>query len=147
MAYQWGINYYKTPAEEAGKVFKELEESVGLTARNLVDASRPEEAPLHKEFEWNDDIAAEKYREDQARKMIQALKIIVDDVDAAPVRAFVNIGEPTYEDIHIVISDDDKRQRLFASAMRELNMFRHKYSALEVFDALFREIDRLEKEI
>lgn len=146
MAYQWGTYYYKTPAEEAGKVFKELEESVGLTAKTLVNASRPEEAPLHKEFEWNDDIAAEKYREDQARRMIQALKIVVDDVDVAPVRAFVNIGEPTYEDIHIVISDEDKRQRLFASAMRELNIFKHKYAALEEFDALFREIDRLAKE-
>lgn len=28
----------------------------------ILDAAYPEESPLHKLFEWNDEIAAEQYR-------------------------------------------------------------------------------------
>ena len=52
MTYKWkpnsriGIN-----AETAGAVMDGLEQRGALTAKNLVDESRPAEAPLHDEFE------------------------------------------------------------------------------------------------
>ena len=50
----------KAPAEVTGRVFEELANSEGgLSPRTLVDASRDENAPLHNEFEWRDDVAAE----------------------------------------------------------------------------------------
>ena len=50
----------KAPAEVTGRVFEALANSEsGLSPRTLVDASRDVNAPLHNEFEWRDDVAAE----------------------------------------------------------------------------------------
>ena len=56
---------YSVPAQFAYDTIHDLYQQGKTTAKDLVDASRPEEAPLHKLFEWNDSIAAEKYREEQ----------------------------------------------------------------------------------
>ena len=53
-AYEWSVDIYGIDANEAGKVMEGLEKTVGLTKKSLVDASRPEDAPLHKAFEWDD---------------------------------------------------------------------------------------------
>jgi hypothetical protein len=80
MVYEWKVNgIYKTDANVAGKVLEELNNTIGLTNENLVNASRPEDAPLHNEFEWDDTIAAEKYRNVQAGKMINLLAVRIEE--------------------------------------------------------------------
>lgn len=67
MVYEWKeAAQIKADAQKAGEMLENLEKTVGLTPKNLVEASRDESAPLHNEFEWNDTKAAEKYRETQA---------------------------------------------------------------------------------
>ena len=59
MVYQWKEGArISFPAQIAGRVCAALEEQNALTAQRLVDESRPEDAPLHAAFEWNDTIAA-----------------------------------------------------------------------------------------
>ncbi len=147
MTYEWKTGYYKASADVAGSVCKELENTVGLTAKNLVDASRPEDAPLHKEFEWRDDIAAEKFREQQARVLISNLVVITEE--AAPVRAYISINSAgqSYESIEVVLKDEDKRMQMFARALNELDCFRKKYASLKEFSGIFAEIDKLHKEV
>ena len=48
----------KADAQKTGELFEKLQNTVGLTARNVVDVSRAEDSLLHNEFEWRDDIAA-----------------------------------------------------------------------------------------
>ena len=73
---------HKVSAELAGQVCQSLSDSPeGLTAKRLVDVSRDESAPLHAEFEWDDSVAGEKYREEQARKIIQHLIIVRSDIE------------------------------------------------------------------
>lgn len=143
MIYEWKTIKYKTGADVAGAVFEELEQTVGLTPKSLVDASRAEDAPLHNEFEWRDDVAAEKYREQQARVMICNLSVKVEG--AEPVRAFVSLTteERKYESIGIVLADKSKKEQLFKIAMAELNSFKKKYADIKAFARLFNEIDRL----
>ena len=50
-------------ANIAGAMCEQLENSIGLTPKNLLDANRDEKAPLHNCFEWDDTEAAERYRE------------------------------------------------------------------------------------
>ena len=55
MVYKWkDAARIKSDAQTAGEICEKLEKNGGLTAKRLVDESRPEDAPLHKEFEWND---------------------------------------------------------------------------------------------
>lgn len=150
-AYEWKGYKYRTDANEAGRVMEELERTVGLTTKNLVDASRPEDAPLHKDFEWDDAIAGEKYREVQAGKMITSLKIVLKQEEAKPTRGFVTLeyapGKPgNYESVENVLLVEEKRNRLLTLAIRELQAFRRKYIALSELSELFDLIDKLERE-
>lgn len=131
----------KADAQTAGGVCYELVRTVGLTPHNLVEASREESAPLHPAFEWDDTLAAEKWREQQASHIIRSLTIRVDQSE--PVRAYVSViqsGEP-YEPIRAVITAPDKRARLIEQALAELRAFQSKYATLNELCDLFAAID------
>ena len=137
MAYKWKPGYRsKCSAQVAGEVCADLEKKGELTAENLVDVSRPEDAPLHDAFDWNDQIAAEKWRKEQAGNIIRSIVIVSDSEDSAsqePVRAFFSIipVEPQYESIHAIIRDQDKYADLLKLAMHELQAFYRKYQQLK----------------
>ena len=79
-------------AQVAGEVCEELEQRNGLTPHNLVEVSRPKDAPTHDLFEWDDTVAAEKYREVQARQVIRLIvKVPEKSKSGEPTRAFVSL--------------------------------------------------------
>ena len=56
--------FYHATAEQAHEAFEEIRQRDGkLTPAAVVDSARPEESVLHEDFEWRDDVAAEKYRQ------------------------------------------------------------------------------------
>lgn len=150
MVYQWKTGArYKVAAETAAGVMNELAAQNNLSAKALVDASRPVDAPLHNEFEWDDNVAAEKWREQQGRVMIAMISVIVDDaVQQEPVRAYVHIEEqqPNYEPITLIVKNEDKAEKLFRQALKELVSFRDKYNSLKQFKKLFEDIDELQQQ-
>lgn len=146
MVYKWRTGFYKTSAEVAAEEMNRLAASNNLTAKALVDASRPVDAPLHDEFEWDDSIAAEKWREQEARVMIASITVIADEnAQAEPVRAFFNIepSTPIYEPVQTIVRDSSKSDRLFTQAMEELESFQRKYNSIKEFSKLFLEIDHI----
>ena len=146
MVYEWKIKgLFKTDANTAGAVCEELTNTIGLTNKNLVEVSRAEDAPLHNEFEWRDDVAAERYRETQAAKIISSLTIRIEEVNHEPVRAWFPIAEKTYEDVRTIITSPMKTNALLDTALKELKAFQFKYSMLQELSAVFRAIDELQK--
>ena len=147
MVYQWkSIAGIKADPNVAGKQFEELEHTIGLTPKNVLDANRDESAPLHNEFEWNDSVAAEKYRIDQAGQLIRML-CIKPDTDAknqTPIRAFFVTSEcKSYESINVIIKTEDKYAELKARAYAELQSFQKKYAMISELDTLMTMIDSL----
>jgi hypothetical protein len=57
----------------------DLEQRGRLTPRDLVEAARDPESPLHAVFEWDDDKAADDWRIEQARRLIRSIKVMVDE--------------------------------------------------------------------
>lgn len=49
-----------------------------LTAEMVVEEARPVDAVLHPFFEWDDSVAAELHRQEQARSMIRRVRFVVD---------------------------------------------------------------------
>ncbi len=148
MVYKWRPGYqHKVSAQTAGEVCRALEEEGRLNAASLVEESRPEDAPLHAEFEWDDSVAAEEYRKHQARNVIGSI-IEVISPEVAPTRAFFNIvrREANYESVHVIIGDEDKRKALLDKALAELNSFRTKYSTLLELSKVFDAIDQISLE-
>lgn len=144
-------SHLKVPAEVAAPVLEGLANENRLTAANLVDVSRPEDAPLHPEFEWRDDVAAERWREEQARQIIRCIRVVSEeDPDQAPVRMYVHpvLESPNYEPLHLVLQDQDKRSSLLKAALRDMVSFKAKYKELQelakVMDAVDQTLPMLE---
>ncbi len=136
-------SHIKADPQLAGEMLEHLEAENNLTAKALVDANRAEDAPLHNEFEWNDSIAAEAYRETQARHIINCIEIVREEKE--PVRAFFSISraEPEYRHIDAIMKEEDKRQTLLNLALSELLAFKKKYAQLNELAAVFAAIDEV----
>ncbi len=153
MIYKWKHYYHKTDATVAGEVCEELDKTVGLTPQNLVDASRPEDAPLHREFEWDDTIAAEEYRRVQARHIITNLAVVIEEKKQEPVRAFFSLeygfkkNEGAYESTVRIMSDEEMKARLLEKAKAEMIAFKSKYKMLRELDEVFASIDHTQMTI
>lgn len=143
MTYQWKIPTMPVDAESAGHELERIcqKNNGELLAKDVVEESRPQAAVLHKCFEWDDAVAAERFREVQAGQIIRNITVVRDEKDGGPaeVRAFVSV-QKSYQPIQVVISDQEKMAELLSSALRELRAFQVKYNALSELADVFHAI-------
>lgn len=144
MVYQWKINgLHKVDAQTAGECCERLNKEGRLTAADLVEESRPEDAPLHAEFEWDDSIAAEEWRKEQARTIIRSI-VVSDKPEEEPVRAYFKIESAThYETVQTIISKPDSYSLLLKQALGELAAFQRKYRKLKELEPVFKTFEQL----
>ena len=146
MTYKWKDgSRIKADPQKAIEQMQALEQEGNLSAKGLLDANRPEDAPLHNEFEWNDGVAAEKYREQQARHIINSIVMVQEG--AQPVRNFFKVseGKSNYTSLSVIMERQDTREALLRQARRELAAFEMKYKALEELAGVFNEIHKVEE--
>ena len=147
MVYKWKeAAQIKADAQAAAAVLNDLERKGELNARSVVEVSRPEDAVLHSDFEWNDEKAAVEYRLNQARKIMQSL-IVIPEVENSeqqePVRAFfkIDVGSPTYQSIQSIMRTPSQKDMLLKMALKELQAFQQKYKRLEELADVFESIE------
>lgn len=121
----------------------------------LVAESKPENAPLHDCFTWNNREAAEQWRLAEARQIIRSVRIVEDtDVPHAEqpvIRAFVHVEAHDEEDrfegggylpIVDVMEHAEYQEQALAAAMSELRQWQHRYTDLKgFFSGVFTAID------
>lgn len=138
---------FKAKPEVAKQVMDELAAEGKLSPTELVEVSRPKDAPLHSDFfSLNDKQAAQKYREDLAGKMIRSIIITPDKKESTQsVRAYFNIEYGTHEYIptEIIFSDEEKKNRLLDIAKKELASFKCKYQTLNELAGVICAIDEV----
>ena len=147
MTYKWKINgIYPVDAKTAGEELARIcDQNNGLCPEDIVDESRPETAPLHPCFEWDDPTAAELYRQHQARGIVRCITTTVEASDGpVETRAFVRAEQPAYQPIQAVIEAADELTALLQRAKDELFSIRRKYDTLEQLRPVFEAIDGLE---
>lgn len=133
MVYEYKSNSrISVPAQVAGEVCESLAKSGGLTPKRLLDASRAEDAPLHGEFEWDNDVAAEAYRESQAAHIIRCIVVKPDERMMEPIRAFVRVTEASgdYTPMCVVMESKSMMNTLMDNARKEMEAFVRKYGGL-----------------
>jgi hypothetical protein len=150
MVYDWKINNMPVAAQAVGEHIEQLEKSHGkITPKIVLDSARDENSLLHPCFEWDDAIAAEKYREDQAGRILRNLVVKIEsNVQPATVRAFVNIktqSTSAFLSIAKVLQDDALRDQMLEDALRDLKAFRDKYATLSELTGVFAAIDALDE--
>lgn len=145
---EWKIKgLYKANAET---IYNEIM-SIGETVKpsDVVELARDESTALHNLFTWDDSIAAERYREIEARRIIRNIVVIENDSsedkkdNVIVVRAIMSTNERTqeYTTVQRVVANKDSYARLLAAALAELTAFKKKYETLSgdlevIFDAI-----------
>lgn len=172
--YSWksGWNPSVKP-DVVGKVFEEIEERDGeVTSQSLLDASRSEDSPTHGLFEWNDSVAAEKFRLSQSHRIISQLQVdvIVTEVpsdkpseveitaeNVLKSPAYVNVNpvgrfgvkntKGSFVSVQKAMSDDDMRKIVLRNALSELNVFKNRYALYKELAGVFEAINEFERSI
>ena len=146
MTYQWKIPMkvpVQTAVAELDRIRGQSEDGT-LTPQAVVDASRAEDAPLHSLFEWDDRVAAERYRTVQAQYIIRNITV-QEAADDTPVRQFVH-AEKGYTTLYAAMSNEELRKALLTNALEELEAFKAKYRALSELAAVFEAMDNISQE-
>lgn len=137
--YEWKIRSL-AKGIDANLALQELEriESVYgvLSAENILSESRNDNAILHPLFEWQEDVAAEKYRMQQARFILNNIHIkVIKNGNSLliPVYEVVTINkERGYRSINVMTqSDVDQVKR---ATLKDLASIKAKLESYEDFE-------------
>lgn len=113
-----------------------------LTPRSVLDSARHPDSPLHNKFEWNDSVAAERYRLAQAGDLIRKVKIKHrPDKPARVIREFVSVHNAdgyAYHPTRVVAVDDRMRTVVLAEMEREWKALKQRYGHLAEFMTMVR---------
>jgi hypothetical protein len=117
-----------------------------LTPQLLVDAARPDDSPLHNRFEWDDEVAGEKYRLDQAREIIRSVKVVYRDATteerARSYRMYSSIRTEegrAYVPTQQALEDPFTRRLLIQQMRREMASLNEKFQHLAEWAELLDE--------
>lgn len=117
-----------------------------LTPEIVVDEARPEGAPLHDRFEWDNEIAGEKYRIVQAQQIIRSVQIEFIDNRTGErkfVRGFhsrreAGQSESGYQPTEEIVQDEVALRLLLKQCEREIADLKRKYGHLSEFADMMR---------
>lgn len=141
----WSIkNGFKADAQKCAEEIRTLGDEI--RAEQVLELARDENTELHKCFEWDDSIAAEKYRYVQAQRVIKMLVIKEEEKpdDRPPVRMFYKtVSNEGYKPTELIIKKQDEYDALLKRAYAELLSFKNKYSMLSELQDVFEAIDAL----
>lgn len=151
VVFQWNVSgLFPVDAQTAGEELDRIYKKNGkLDPSDIVEESKNKTAPLHDCFEWDDKVAAEKYRIKQAGDLVRCIVTVMNNENGkepVKVRAFVHV-ESNYTPIEVVSSKPEMMDLLLKAAISELNSFQKKYSNLQELSRVFGEIQRLNEYI
>ena len=155
--YSWKYgNCGGIDANMVGREFEAIERENGsITKQAIVDRARPETSPMHIMFEWNDEIAGELYRLEQAYGYIRRLEVTVVPVGqtngkSVKMRGYVNVAPVcnsakelpgVFINADSAISNPETYAIVLARAKRELKTFQNKYVSFAELKPVFDAID------
>lgn len=139
MQAEWKVKgLYKADAQ---KVADEIG-SGQITPQEVLEKAKDLNSELHKCFEWDDTIAAEKYRLQQARSIIINLVYVPKKEEEQSVRCFSLTSKvSTYQPTQQFLVQEDEYQTLLKRALAELEAFKRKYHTLAELEAVFEAME------
>lgn len=146
-------------SEKQAKVYGDaiyglIEEQNGVvTPEDVLASAQSPTSPLHDWFEWDDAIAAQSHRRDQAAYLLRSIKVVIKREDGdEELRAFHNVirrdeqAERVYMDAVRVFSEPEYRAQVVDQAIKELRAWQGKYRQYSELSTVFDAINRLEGE-
>lgn len=114
-----------------------------LTPENVLNASRSPNAVLHTLFEWDDNVAAEHYRLQQARTILNNIEVkIVSNGQSKNIAVYEVVRSQAgkeYKNIESMTPDDVNYIK--DRTLRELNILKDKLSTYKQFNAVVTQLN------
>lgn len=142
-----GSFYQGVKAEEVVAELNKISTET-ITPEQVLDAARDENSLLHRFFEWDDSVAAEKYRKSQAQQMLLKISYVSDDEDAKPKRYYHNVSYATgeYHSVSYIFKHEDAYELLKKRALDYLRAAESKFAEVKELDSVWDAIrDALKK--
>lgn len=123
------------------------DEHGALTPQLVVDTARDPGHPLHARFEWDDQVAGEKWRLEQASQLLRVVKLPPAPGRPEDLRAFVAVkGRDTHRADYVpteeALSDDFARTLVLRDMEREWRLLKRRYQHMREFaDLILRDRD------
>ena len=119
-----------------------------LYPEDVVRAAKPVNSPLHTYFDWEDGLAAWKWRLEQARRLIRVYITVIEADGPKESRAYVSLssdrqGDGGYRAIVDVLENEEMREQLLADALGDLRRLKTKYASLQELASVFAAIDAI----
>lgn len=140
----WVGRRFKGNAEAVYNEIQELGES--YTPDEIVEKAKDPTTELHKCFDWDDTIAAAKWRKHTARLICCSLQVVVAKEEKEPVtyRLIQNDrSEQAYKPVTLTVRNDSEYDRLLKQAKMELKAFKERYKRITELETVIDEIDRI----
>lgn len=135
-------------AQKVGETIEKLQKAQNspLEPETIVAAAKDAKSILHPHFEWDDAVAAEAFRVDQARELVRSLTVDISrsNLETKNVRAFVNVEageERGYVSTATAMSSEDLRKQVLRKAFAELESWRARHAELSELARIFAAID------
>ena len=144
MSTEWGTFKFKANAQKCYEEIQTLGEE--YTPHQVLDLARNPETELHKCFDWDDSVAAEKWRVTQARQVIRSLVVVVEKEENEPVAYRIiqhDSEEKVYRPITLTVRNEDQYGILLRQAKAELDAFRKKYKHITELEDVIDEIEKV----
>jgi len=135
--YSWKTGFHAcAPADEVmGELAQLGVGETGVTPEMVLERARDGHSILHSFFEWDDSIAAEKYRVEQAGSLIRAIVILPEAAKASTViRAVVRVSDGQekgrYWETERAMSDKEMSKQVLRDAAKDAQSMAARYRGL-----------------
>jgi len=136
----------------------EVKETYGLTAETLLRKASKKSSLLYEFFDWDNSSAGEKWRLQQARGLINEIKIFVNDKELYAFESInVTIEDPKanknaskfgsreYKSIIEIMDNEDYRNQLIHKALTEAIYWKERHAELIELSPIFISIETEKK--
>ena len=151
MDYKWkhtGLGGVK--AQIAGEAVESIiDQHGGVTPEILLQEATKKRSVLHSCFEWDDTVAAQNYRLDQARYILRQIEVVIEREDKEPlrIRAFHCVEDEEQCRRYITItqarSESEMWDQVVSRAMKEIKQWQDTYRGIKEFEVVFAAIAKL----
>ncbi len=139
--------------------YKEALEELAIANNSFLDphivleAAKDADSVLHDVFEWDDNIAGEKYRLLQARLLINSVHVKIDgQTSQAYFNTRVQIGgvmQQGYFPVARVMSDREVHDAVLRDAVRDIEIAQEKYKEISEIQGVInqKKLDKVKKKL
>jgi hypothetical protein len=137
-----GTRLSKRRAADLAQLLGAIYQAEGnVTPRAVWQRCRSKTSPLHSQFEWNNGLAADLYRDYQASALIRTVMVSRDGCPDVRAYAHVSVDGSCYMPISKVATVREMFQEILADAIGYLDSARRRLEGIESLRPEFQTVD------